>query len=280
MAFHIHLISDSTGETIENIAGACLAQFEGVEVKKHHWHLIKTMRLLNTVKENIKNTNCLVLYTLVNTDLRYDLEKFCKDNNIPCIAVLRSVLIGMMDLFQAEPTHNIGRQHILDDKYFARIDAIDFTMEHDDGRGIDTIEKADIVVLGVSRTSKTPTCFYLACKGYKAANIPFVTGVNLDYVRELKNPIIIGLTRDMGSLIAIRKNRLLSLNETRETSYTEPEMVREEMQEARRFFSKIGCHVIDVSRKSIEETSSEILMLLSAVKAARKLKEGKNVFPS
>ena len=270
MAFHIHLISDATGETIESITKACLVQFKGVEVKKHHWYLIKTMRLLNTVKENIKNTNCLVLYTFVNKDLRADLEKFCKDNNIPCIAVLRPVLIGMMNLFQVEPTHISGIQHILDDEYFARIEAIDFTMEHDDGRGADTIDRADIVVLGVSRTSKTPTCFYLACKGYKAANVPFFLGADFDYITKLKNPIIIGLTRDMGSLIAIRKNRLLSLNEMRETSYTEPNVVREEMQEARRFFSKIGCHVIDVSRKSIEETSSEIVMLLSMVKAARK----------
>jgi regulator of PEP synthase PpsR (kinase-PPPase family) len=269
MSFHIHLVSDSTGETIESLTRACLAQFENIDVKKHHWNLIRSQRLLQTVIEGIKDNYGLVLYTFVDQDLRTALEEFCHKNEIPCISVLRPVLRGMISLFGKEPAHNPGRQHALDEDYFARIDAMDFAVAQDDGHGEDKLKEAEVIILGVSRTSKTPTCMYLAGRGIRAANVPFVSGRTMPDFSHLKNPLIVGFTKDVESLVAIRRNRLKLLKESPDTPYTDPEMVRAELQEARRFFVRIGCPVIDVSRKSIEESSAEIMRLLSQKREGR-----------
>jgi regulator of PEP synthase PpsR (kinase-PPPase family) len=269
MTFHLHLVSDSTGETINSLARACLAQFDDVELTEHVWNLIRTPRQLQIVMEGITLAPGLVLYTFVDEGLRSMLEEFCRAQNVPCIAALRPVLQGMAAFFGVNPTHMPGRQHVLDADYFARIDAMDFAMAQDDGHGIDRLQEADVVILGVSRTSKTPTCIYLAGRGIRAANIPFIPNQPPPpELADLQKPLIVGLTKDPESLIAIRRNRLHLLSEDRETAYVDPELVRAELQEARRFFARLGCPVIDVSRRSIEETSAEIMMLLSRKKTA------------
>ncbi|MFA5040860.1 MAG: pyruvate, water dikinase regulatory protein [Bdellovibrionales bacterium] len=263
MPFHIHLVSDSTGETIESLARACLAQFEAVDVKKHNWSLVRSQLLLKTTLDGIRDNFGLVLYTFVDEKLRATLEDFCHKNGIPCISILRPVLRGMISLFGKEPTHNPGRQHALDDDYFARIAAMDFAIAQDDGQGRGNLEEADVVIIGVSRTSKTPTCIYLAGRGIRAANVPFVLDHEMPDFSELKKPLIVGFTKDVDSLVAIRRNRLKMLKEDPDTPYTDPEKIRVELQEARRLFARLNCPVIDVSRKSIEETAAEIMMLLS-----------------
>ncbi len=263
MLYHIHLVSDSTGETIESLARACLAQFEGIEVKKHNWNLIRSLVLLKTVLKGIRDNYGLVLYTFVDVKLRTELEDFCHENDIPCISVLRPVLRGMIALFGREPTHNPGKQHVLDEEYFSRIAAMDFAISQDDGHATSNLEKADVVILGVSRTSKTPTCIYLAGRGILAANVPFVLDQELPDFSRLKKPLIVGFIKDVDSLVAIRRNRLKMLKEDPDTPYTDPEKVKAELQSSRRLFAKLECPVIDVSRKSIEETAAEIMMLLS-----------------
>ena len=249
MPRHIHLVSDSTGETISALTRACLVQFEGVEIQEHVWNLTRTQRQLQAVIERIDQDRGFVLYTLIDEDLSSMLEDFCRLRNIPCV-------LG------TNPAHLPGKQHALDAGYFARIDAMDFAMAQDDGHGIEHLQDADVVILGVSRTSKTPTCVYLAGRGIRAANIPFVPGCPMPELENLTRPLIVGLTKDPESLIAIRRNRLHLLSEDRETDYVDEEKVREEVLEARRFFARIGCCVIDVSRRSIEETAAEIMMKL------------------
>ncbi|MDD4615594.1 MAG: kinase/pyrophosphorylase [Alphaproteobacteria bacterium] len=266
MAYHIHLVSDSTGETIEAVARACLAQFEEVGVKKHYWSLIRSERLMKMVLEGIQDNYGLVLYTFVDKDLRFMLETYCHEHEVPCISILRPVLRGLISLFGKQPAHNPGRQHTLDEKYFDRIDAMDFAIAQDDGHGEQKLADSDVIVIGVSRTSKTPTCMYLAGRGIRAANVPFVPGRAMPDFEDMTKPLIVGLTKDVDNLIAIRRNRLKMLKEDRETAYTDPEIVREELQEARRYFARLGCPVIDVSRRSIEETAAEIMMLLSRKK--------------
>jgi len=270
MTFHLHLVSDSTGETLNAMARACLAQFEGVESKEHSWNLIRTERQLQIVMDGIQEKHGLVLYTFVDETLRLSLEEFCRQHNIPCISVLQPVLKGLTAFFGKNPNHLPGKQHNLDEGYFARIDAMDFAMAQDDGHGIDRLREADVVLLGVSRTSKTPTCIYLAGRGVRAANIPFIPGHTMpDELKNLEKQLIVGLTKDPESLVAIRRNRLHLLSEDRETAYVDPELVRAELLEARRFFARLGCPVIDVSRRSIEETAAEIMMLLEQKRETR-----------
>ncbi|MDE2028993.1 MAG: kinase/pyrophosphorylase [Alphaproteobacteria bacterium] len=267
MAFQLHLVSDSTGETIGAVARACLAQFEGTDITEHVWNLVRTPRQLKTVIAGIQENPGLVLYTFVDEELRETLEEACRADKISCVSVLKPVLHGMVDLFGHKPTHMPGKQHSLDESYFARIDAMDFAMAQDDGHGIERLRDADVVILGVSRTSKTPTCIYLAGRGIRAANIPIVPGIPLPFdIDTLKKPLVVGLTKDPDSLIAIRRSRLHLLSEKRDTAYVDPEKVRAEVMEARRFFARIGCPIIDVSRRSIEETAAEIMMLLAKKK--------------
>lgn len=264
MTFHLHLVSDSTGETINSVARACLAQFDAIDHQQHIWNMIRSPRLLQIALEGIGEKPGLVLYTIVDDKLRFALEDFCRDRNIPCVSVLRPVLKGMMTYFGQVPKHMPGKQHVLDDSYFARIDAMDYAMAQDDGQGIDRLQEADVLILGVSRTSKTPTCIYLAGRGVRAANIPLVPGIGLQVdVTQLTKPLIVGLTKDPESLVAIRRSRLKLLSENHNTDYVDLDHVRAEVTEARRLFARLNCPVIDVSRRSIEETAAEIMMLLS-----------------
>ncbi|HEU0117694.1 MAG TPA: pyruvate, water dikinase regulatory protein [Alphaproteobacteria bacterium] len=260
---HIHLVSDATGETINSMARACIAQFDNIHAQEHFWSLIRTPRQLDMVTEGIRQWPGLVLYTFVDEKLRRQLEDYCRTNNLTSIAVLDPVLKAMAKHFGVQSSQSPGRQHALDEEYFARIEAMDYALAQDDGHGVEKLADADVIILGVSRTSKTPTCVYLANRGIRAGNIPLIPGRPMPMeLTQLKRPMIVGLTKDPDSLVEIRRNRLHLLQQD-ETSYVDPEKVREEVQDARKFFTRINCPVIDVTRRSIEETAAEIMMLLS-----------------
>jgi hypothetical protein len=259
---HLHLLSDSTGETLEVIATACLAQFEGSEVKRHLWPMVRSEGHLDRVLDDVERRPGLVLYTLANTTLRRELEVKTRRRGIHAVSALDPVVHALSAVLGREATGRPGRQHALDAAYFARVDAIQFTIAHDDGVNSDNWEEADIVLAGVSRTSKTPTAIYLANRGYKVANIPIVPEAPPPpMLFSLKHPLIVGLTTNPDRLIQIRRNRLLSLNQAPETDYVDLEAVNGELAFARRIFADNGWPVIDVTRRSIEETAYAIVKL-------------------
>ncbi|MBA3676084.1 MAG: kinase/pyrophosphorylase [Sphingosinicella sp.] len=259
---HLHLLSDSTGETLEVIAKAGLAQFDGVEMLKHFWPMVRSEGHLDRVLDDIERRPGLVLYTLANNNIRRELEQKCRRRGIHAVSALDPVVDALSAVLGQEAKARPGRQHAMDAAYFARVDAIQFTIAHDDGIGADNWEEADIVLAGVSRTSKTPTAIYLANRGYKVANIPLVPeSPPPRSLFGLKNPLVVGLTTGSDRLIQIRRNRLLSLNQAPETDYVDAEAVAAELAFARRIFSDNGWPVIDVSRRSIEETAFAIVKL-------------------
>jgi regulator of PEP synthase PpsR (kinase-PPPase family) len=266
--FHVHLVSDATGETIVAVARACLAQFEHCEPIEHVWSMIRSDRQVQKVVAGIEASPGVVLFTLVDEKIRASLIEACSRLSVPCIAVLDPVLEAFGEFLDAKAGHRPGRQHRLDADYFARIAAMDFAMIHDDGQAMEDLAAADVVLVGVSRSSKTPTCIYLANRGLKAANVPLVPGIGLppalDALPDFTagGPLVVGLTNDPSALVAVRRNRLRLLNETRETDYTDPELVRAEVQAARRLFTERGWPVLETSRRSIEETAAAILAML------------------
>ncbi len=259
---HLHLLSDSTGETLEVIAKACLAQFDEVDALKHLWPMVRSEGHLDRVLDDIERRPGLVLYTLVNSNIRRDLEQKVRRRGIHAVSVLDPVVDALSAITGQEAKARPGRQHALNAAYFARVDAIQFTIAHDDGIGSDNWEEADIVLAGVSRTSKTPTSIYLANRGFKVANIPLVPeSPPPKSLFSLKNPMVVGLTTNPDRLIQIRRNRLLSLNQSPETDYVDLEAVNAELAFARRLFADNDWPVIDVTRRSIEETAFAIVKL-------------------
>ena len=259
---NLHLLSDSTGETLEVIATACLAQFEGVEVRRHLWPMVRSEGHLDRVLDDVERRPGLVLYTLVNNTLRRDLEQKTRRRGIHAVAALDPVTHALSVVLGREAAGRPGRQHALDAAYFARVEAIQFTIAHDDGINSDNWEEADIVLAGVSRTSKTPTAIYLANRGYKVANIPLVPEAPPPpSLFSLHHPLVVGLTTNPDRLVQIRRNRLLALNQAPETDYVDPEAVNAELAFARRLFADNGWPVIDVTRRSIEETAFAIVKL-------------------
>ena len=262
--FHLHLVSDATGETINSVARACVIQFDQVRPIEHFWNLVRTERQLELVQEAIGTNPGLVMFTLVDEGLRRKLQDFCRELQVPCIPVLDPLINALAAYLGLESQRQPGRQHALDAEYFGRMDAMEFALSHDDGQSGWDLHEADVVLMGVSRTSKTPTCIYLANRGVKAANIPIVPGCPLPpELAKLTRPLMVGLTKDPDRLIQIRRNRLKLLNQGETSTYVDPEIVRQEVTEARRMFSRNGWPVIDVSRRSIEETAAEIMMLLA-----------------
>jgi regulator of PEP synthase PpsR (kinase-PPPase family) len=259
---HLHLLSDSTGETLELIAKACLAQFEGVEVRRHLWPMIRSEGHLDRVLDDIERRPGLVLYTLVNSSIRRELEQKTRRRGIYAVSALDPVVDALSAVLGREAKARPGRQHALDAAYFARVDAIQFSIAHDDGVGAENWEEADIVIAGVSRTSKTPTSIYLANRGYKVANIPLVPeSPPPPNLFSLRHPLVVGLTTNPDRLIQIRRNRLLSLNQAPETDYVDSDAVSAELAFARRLFADNCWPVIDVTRRSIEETAYAIVKL-------------------
>ncbi len=257
---HLHMLSDSTGETLENIAKAALAQFDGVEIIKHFWPMVRSETHLNRILVEVANNPGLVIFTLVNNDIRGRLERECRHLGLPVVPALDTVTDALSNMLGQEAKARPGRQHILDAAYFARVEAIQFTIAHDDGIGWENWEDADIVLAGVSRTSKTPTSIYLANRGYKTANIPIVPeSPPPDALFHLKNPLVVGLVAGASRLVQVRRNRLLSLNQAPETDYVDEEKVKAETQYARRMFADNGWPTIDVTRRSIEESAAAII---------------------
>jgi len=261
---HLHLLSDSTGETLEMVAKAALAQFDDAEVIRHFWPMVRSSQHLDRIVEDLAANPGLVLYTLVNDETRRRLEERCRALGLPHVAPLDPVTVALEDRLGEQAKARPGRQHLMDEAYFARVDAIHFTIAHDDGLAAEDWEEADIVLAGVSRSSKTPTSIYLANRGYKVANIPLVMeSPPPPSLFGLGNPLVVGLTTAPRRLIEIRRNRLLSLNEKTETAYVDEERVEQEVAFARRIFSDNGWPVIDVTRRSIEETAAAIMRLLA-----------------
>ena len=259
---HLHLLSDSTGETLENIAKAALAQYDDVETVRHFWPMVRTEAHLERILQEIAQNPGLVIFTLVNPATRRILEQRCLALGLPAVAPLDPVNDALSGLLGQQAKARPGRQHVLDAAYFARVDAIQWTIAHDDGIAWEEWEEADIVLAGVSRSSKTPTSIYLANRGYKTANIPIVVESPPPLILyKLKNPLIVGLTTSADRLIQVRRNRLLSLNQQPDTSYVEEEAVMRELAFARRMFADNGWPVIDVTRRSIEETAAAIIAL-------------------
>ena len=262
--FHIHLVSDATGETINSVARAAISQFEDIEVIEHFWSLVRGKRQIENVLAAIESNPGVVVFTLVNAGLRETLETGCRRLNVPAVPVLEPVIAALSNYLGIESHSEPGRQHALDSEYFDRIDAMHFVLTHDDGQSLHNLENADVVLLGVSRTSKTPTCFYLANRGIKAANVPLVPGSPVaPEVEALNNPVVIGLTTTPERLIQVRRNRLRSMNHDQETDYVDLAMVREEVLSARRLFAKHQWPIIDVTRRSIEEVAAETLQYIA-----------------
>ncbi|ARS28120.1 pyruvate, water dikinase regulatory protein [Sphingomonas sp. KC8] len=261
---HLHLLSDSTGETLENIAKAGLAQFDGVETIKHFWPMVRSEGHLDRVLVEIAQRPGLVIFTLVNLEVRQRLETRCHALGLPTVSALDPVIEALSRLLGQEAKARPGRQHMLDAAYFARVEAIQFTIAHDDGIAAEDWEEADVVLAGVSRSSKTPTSIYLANRGYKVANIPLVPEAPPpSSLFRLKQPLVVGLTTSPDRLVQVRRNRLLSLNQSPETAYVDQEAVAAELAFARRIFSDNGWPVIDVTRRSIEETAAAIINLVN-----------------
>jgi [pyruvate, water dikinase]-phosphate phosphotransferase / [pyruvate, water dikinase] kinase len=266
---HLHLLSDSTGETLEMIAKAALAQFDDAEVIRHFWPMVRSQQHLDRILADITANPGLVIFTLVNHEVRDRLEEQCRKLGLPIIAALDTVTAALEGLLGQQAKARPGRQHVMDAAYFARVEAIQFTIAHDDGIGWENWEAADIVLAGVSRTSKTPTSIYLANRGYRTANIPIVVeSPPPPALFGLRHPLVVGLTTAPERLIQVRRNRLLSLNQAPETDYVDVEQVAREVQFARRMFADNGWPVIDVTRRSIEETAAAVINLLNERQAA------------
>jgi regulator of PEP synthase PpsR (kinase-PPPase family) len=260
--FHLHLVSDSTGETLIAVSRAVVAQYQGTVSIEHVYPLVRNADQLTRVINEIQSAPGIVLYTLVDQALSDELQAACREFG----AVSLSVLEPILNLFQSYlgPTQSArpGAQHTLNSEYFRRIDALNYTMAHDDGQMADDFESADVVLLGVSRTSKTPTSIYLANRGIKTANLPLVPGVPIpEDVYRLKRPLVVGLFASPERIVQIRENRLLSLNASDNTSYVDRQMVSDEINQSKRLFNERRWPMIDVTRRSIEETAAAIMDL-------------------
>jgi [pyruvate, water dikinase]-phosphate phosphotransferase / [pyruvate, water dikinase] kinase len=263
--YHLHLLSDSTGETLENIAKAALAQFDNADhVVKHFWPMVRSESHLNRILADVAANPGLVLFTLVNSETRRKLERRCRALEITAIPALDTVTDALSNMLGQEAKARPGRQHLMDAAYFERVEAIQFTIAHDDGINWEHWEEADIVLAGVSRTSKTPTSIYLANRGYKTANIPIVPeSPPPKSLYSLKHPLVVGLITNPDRLIQVRRNRLLSLNQTPDTDYVNAERVKAEVAYARRMFADNDWPVIDVTRRSIEESAAAIINMVN-----------------
>lgn len=267
--FYLHLVSDATGSTLHGLARACVAQFENVQPIEKFWNLIRSEKQLDMVIEGIEATPGPVLFTFVDMDMQRKLRQACRELNLPCVPVLEPIMRGLSSYLGKDIKHMPGLQHELNEAYFDRIEAVDFALSFDDGRNTEGLEQADVILVGVSRTSKTPTSIYLANRGIRAANIPLVPGVNIDdEIFNHEGPLYVGLTENPTRLAQLRRNRLKASDEEldqryNENKYLDDEAIEDEVRQARRLFSSKKWPVIDVTRRSVEETSAEILTLLS-----------------
>ena len=262
--YQIYLISDSTGETLDRIFLALKAQFLNIEYKVHSYSFTRTEnQILKILEDAEKNSNAIILYTIVDNNLAKYLANISEEKKIPCFGVLGNLILNFSKILNQKATHEPSGQHILNEEYYDRIEAIQFTMNHDDGNLINEVDKSDIILVGVSRTSKTPTSIYLANKGFKTSNIPLVNENSLPEFLK-KNPqisCVVGLSTEPERLADLRKNRMNSLKETENIQYTDLENIKKEVLEAKKTFQKYKWPLIDVTRKSVEETAASIIKI-------------------
>lgn len=271
MRLHVHLISDSTGETVTTVARAAVSQFEDVVPVEHVWFFVRTRQQLEKVLAIVEVLPGLVIFTLASPELRHVLLERCRALSVPCVPVLDSVMNALAGMLGSAGRPQIGRQHALDEGYFHRIAALDFAMRHDDGQGREDLDTADVVLVGVSRTSKTPTCVYLAHRGIKSANVPIVAEAQqLDDLAKLQRPLIVGLTINPEALAQIRRTRqkMMGLEEGDMSryggDYADVDRIRGELVLARRLFARHNWPELDVSKRSVEETAAAIYQMFQA----------------
>lgn len=269
----MHLVSDATGTTLQGLSKAALAQFEGIEPSEKFWPMVRTPAQLERVMNEIRENPGPVIFTLVDREMRRKLQRLCHDLHVPCMPIMDPILRSLSS-YLGLPTKGIpGLQHALDEAYFKRIDAVDFALSYDDGQNLHGIEDADVILVGVSRTSKTPTCIFLARRGIKAANIPMTPGNPFpEEILNLDHTLVVGLTEAPDRLVHVRRNRLKADEDEKEyqqNAYLDLEKVEEEVRKARRLFSKHKWPVIDVTRRSVEETSAEIIILLQKFRSKK-----------
>jgi regulator of PEP synthase PpsR (kinase-PPPase family) len=263
--FHLHLVSDATGETLITVARAAAAQYATISPIEHVYPLVRTMKQLDRVLTEVEASPGIVLYTLLDPELTVKLEGKCRDLGLPCRSILGPVLRVFQSYLGTETTPRVGAQHMLNAEYFKRIDALNYTMLHDDGQHTDDLEEADVVLVGVSRTSKSPTSIYLANRGVKTANVPIVPGVMTPpQLERLAKPLIVGLYASPERIVQIRQNRLLGLKVHREDdAYVDRQAVAEEVAFSRRLCTTHNWPLIDVTRRSIEETAAAVMALMT-----------------
>ena len=267
--YQIYLISDSTGETLDRIFLAIKAQFKNIEYKIHTYSFTRTEnQILKILSDAKKNSNSIILYSIVDSNLAKYLANTSNDKQIPCFGVLGDLILSFSKLLNQKASHQPSGQHVMNEEYYKRIAAIQFTMNHDDGNLIKEINKSDIILLGVSRTSKTPTSIYLANKGFKTSNIPLINKDSIPKILK-ENPkiaCVVGLNTEAERLVDIRKNRMNSLKETENKSYTDLVKIKQEVEEAKNTFKKFKWPTIDVTRKSVEETAASIIKIYEIYK--------------
>ena len=267
--YQIYLISDATGETLDRIFIAIKAQFKNIDYKIHTFSFTRTAnQILKILESAEKNKNAIILYSIVDSALAKYLAKTSDEKKIPCFGVLGDLILSFSKLLNQKASHQPSGQYAMDEEYYERIEAIQFTMNHDDGNLIKEIQKSDIILLGVSRTSKTPTSIYLANKGYKTSNIPLVNDRSLPEALK-ENPqiaCVVGLNTEPERLVEIRKNRMNSLKENTNKQYTDLDLVKKEVEAARNTFKKYKWPTIDVTRKSVEETAASIIKIYEIYK--------------
>jgi [pyruvate, water dikinase]-phosphate phosphotransferase / [pyruvate, water dikinase] kinase len=264
--FHLHLVSDSTGETLITVARAATAQYTTIAPVEHVYPLVRTMKQLDRVLAEVETSPGIVLYTLLDSELIEKLEEKCRELGLPCRSVLGPVLRVFQAYLGTETTPRVGAQHMLNAEYFKRIDALNYTMLHDDGQHVDDLEGADVVLVGVSRTSKSPTSIYLANRGVKTANVPIVPGVPTpSQLERLKKPLVVGLYASPERIVQIRQNRLLGMKADHRNgdAYVDRQAVAEELAFSRRLCARHNWPLIDVTRRSIEETAAAVMALIS-----------------
>ena len=258
--FHLHLVSDATGETLSAIAKAVIVQYSKVRGIEHVHSLVRNKKQMERVFQVIEAEPGIVLYTIVNPDLARELDDFCRTLNVPCVPVMASIMQVFESYLGAPSTPTVGGQHVLDAEYFRRIDALNFTMAHDDGRLPDDLNDADIVIVGISRTSKTPTSIYLAQRGFKTTNVPLIPDLPLTpQLESASNVFVVGLIASADRISQVRRNRVMSLADRDLNEYVDRDVIEEEITYTRRLCSRNGWPVIDVTRRSVEETAAAIL---------------------
>ena len=267
--YQINLVSDSTGETLDRIFLALKSQFSNFDYEKKEYVFIRTEQQINKIiEESKKKENVIILYTIVETKLAKYISHICEQKKIPCFGILGNLILNFSKLLNQKATHTPSAQHVLDSEYYKRIEAIQFSMSHDDGMKTEDVRNADIILLGVSRTSKTPTSIYLANRGYKTLNIPLVTGQEIPEVlkKEPDNFCVIGLTVEPSRLSDIRSNRLEIMKEVNIPNYSDLEFIKDEIDNSKKLFKKYGWPMIDVTRKSVEETAASVIKILEIKK--------------